>query len=164
LNEREQLESVHQAVILFGSNIEPVNNLRQAVIELRKLVKVVQCSATWETQAAGDDGPNFLNLAASIETELDAGELKNNVLTRIEAQLGRQRSLNKNAPRTIDLDIIIFDGALIDPHIWERVYLALTVSELFPGLRHAQTGKSLREVAEELSQENFALKRDDLEM
>ncbi len=59
------------------------------------------------------DQPNFLNAAVLIETDLTAAELKEQVLQVIERELGRVRTADKNAPRTIDLDIALFGDQVL---------------------------------------------------
>lgn len=116
----------------MGSNINPANNLVQAVRLLRRYVWVVRSSRVWETRAVGSGGPDFLNACIHIETDLDAVSLEMRVLKPIEDRLGRVRTQDKNAPRTIDLDILIFDGETLDPKIWTQAYVALPLAELIP--------------------------------
>jgi 7,8-dihydro-6-hydroxymethylpterin-pyrophosphokinase len=78
----------------------------------------------------------------------------------LEKKLGRVRSANKNAPRTFDVDIILFDGLLLDPNLWRYAHRAVPVAEILPDYRSGQ-GKLLKEVARELSSMNpIRLKRD----
>ncbi len=63
------------AHLLFGSNIHPVDNLRRAVAELCACCRLKQTSTVWETVAIGAaQAPNFLNLAAWMETDLGAAQ------------------------------------------------------------------------------------------
>jgi 7,8-dihydro-6-hydroxymethylpterin-pyrophosphokinase len=67
---------------------------------------------------------------------------------------------NKNAPRTFDVDIILFDGLLLDQNLWSYVHRAVPVAEILPDYRSDQ-GKLLKEVARELTETNpIRLKRD----
>ncbi len=86
----------------------------------------------------GTTGPDFLNLALLVTTSLEAGELKEKVLRPLEAQLGRLRSADKNAPRPIDLDIIIFDDLLLDPNLLLYAHRAVPVAEILPDYRSSQ--------------------------
>ena len=101
----------------------------------------------------GSSGPDFLNLAALITTSLKASELKAQVFRPLEKQLGRVRSANKNAPRTFDIDIILFDGQLLDPNLWVYAHRAVPVAEILPDYQSDQ-GKLLKEVAYELAEMN----------
>ncbi len=108
-------------------------------------------SSTWESPAAGSDGPNFLNAATWIETPLSLPELKQQILRPIEAQLGRVRTADKNAPRTIDIDILIFEEKLVEPAVWDHAFLAAPVAELLPDFIHPQSGEPIQKAAERLA-------------
>jgi 2-amino-4-hydroxy-6-hydroxymethyldihydropteridine diphosphokinase len=141
---------MHKAIIAIGSNIDPVENMQRAIESLHKLTTVQSISTIWETKAEGSPGPDFLNAAVSIVTDLEAAELKIKVLGPIEQKLGRERTSDKNAPRTIDLDLIIFDGIVCDASLWTRLYIALPVSELTPEITDPESNRSLKEIAREL--------------
>lgn len=137
----------HTAYLLLGSNINPVENLKKAVGLLRMRTRVLAISTCWETEAiAGqssqDKWPNFYNLGMGVVTPLGADTLKMQVLRPIETALGRVRGADKYAPRTIDLDIVIFDGQVVDTDLWRRLYLALIFAELLPDLRNPETGET----------------------
>lgn len=150
----------HQACLLLGSNILPEKNLTLGLNLLRNVVTISKLSSVWEAPSVGSSGPDFLNLAALITTSLKASELKAQVLRPLEKQLGRVRSANKNAPRTFDIDIILFDGQLLDPNLWVYAHRAVSVAEILPDYRSDQ-GKLLKEVARELAEMNpVRLKRD----
>jgi 2-amino-4-hydroxy-6-hydroxymethyldihydropteridine diphosphokinase len=74
----------------------------------------------------------FLNGALLIETELDAAALKIR-LREIETALGRVRAENKYGPRTIDLDILVWNGEVVDDDVYEREFLKSSIVELLPG-------------------------------
>ena len=107
------MKALNRVFVALGSNIEPERNLREAVRLLASRCRLLAVSAVYQTQPVGKtDQPDFLNAAALIETELGAAELKTRVLQDIERALGRVRSADKNAPRTIDLDITLFNDTL----------------------------------------------------
>jgi 7,8-dihydro-6-hydroxymethylpterin-pyrophosphokinase len=87
---------------------------------------------------------------------------KQEILGPIEAKLGRVRTADKYAPRTIDLDITIFDGQVLDADLWKRVYLALIFAELAPDLHNPQTRETLHETASRLAKQQHALQRLDI--
>ncbi|MBE0698215.1 MAG: 2-amino-4-hydroxy-6-hydroxymethyldihydropteridine diphosphokinase [Anaerolineaceae bacterium] len=150
MNDSTRPEESHLAYLSIGSNIHPQQNVARAVELLREHSPGLQLSAAYETTAVDSPGPNFINLAVCLPTSLDAAQLKQQVLAPIENQLGRMRTADKNAPRTIDLDIIIFDGEVVDGELWKRFYLAAPLAEILPGLKNPQTGESLRETAQRL--------------
>jgi 2-amino-4-hydroxy-6-hydroxymethyldihydropteridine diphosphokinase len=155
--------SLHQVCLLLGSNIQPEKNIVLGVDLLREHVRVGRVSWVWETPPAESEGPNFLNLALLATTSLDAEELKTQVLRPLEARLGRVRSADKNAPRPIDYDIILYDGELLDPHLWDFAYRAVPVAELLPGYRSEQ-GELLRDAAERLAGGTNIRLREDVEV
>ncbi len=141
--------SEHQVCLLLGSNISPEAYLPQAVLLLQKEMTVLQASQVWETPSIGSGGPNFLNAALTALTPLEVEALKETLLRPLEASLGRVRSADKNAPRTIDLDIILFDGQLIDPTLWQYAHRAVPVAQLIPDFC-CQTGEALKDAAARL--------------
>lgn len=147
---------MHTATILLGSNINPERNINKAIHRLMQECKLQKSSQIWETEAIGSDGPDFLNTAIAIETALLENELKYKVLRKIEKELGRVRLENKNAPRTIDLDIIIFDDQVVDQDLWQCSFIASPISDLFPDLQQPGNKKSLLQVAKKLQSSAFA--------
>ena len=143
-------EPDHQAYLCLGSNISPVENLLKAIDLLCQRAQLQALSTCWESAAVGSDGPNFFNIGALVVTPLDAANLKEQVLAPIENQLGRVRSADKYAPRTMDIDIVIFDGQVLDAEIWQRVYLALIFAEMTPGLMNPDSGETLARIAQRL--------------
>ena len=146
-----QHPKLHRACLCLGSNIEPEANIQQAVALLKEMTNVEGLSNCYETSAVGSDGPNFLNMAACLLTTMDSAAIKGNIIQPIEQRLGRVRQPDKNAPRTIDLDLIVYDYEVLDPTLWQRVHLALPFSELVPDLVEPESGKTLKEVAERLA-------------
>lgn len=140
----------HVVYIGLGSNIEPENNLPRAVAALSQHVSVYCISTIWQAPALGTQGPDFLNAVIKVETGYSAEDLKNRVLRPIEASLGRERGADKNTPRTIDLDILIFDGLIDDPHIWDYAHLAVPLADCHPELVNPVTGQTISQVASEL--------------
>ena len=124
----------HEVVIGLGSNIDPEANLEQAVLELKSRFKVSKRSQWTRTKPIGiQDQPDFYNGALLMETELEQQSLKME-LKRIEDILGRDRSLPKFGPRTIDLDILIWNKKVVDEDYYERDFLRKGVEEIIPDL------------------------------
>jgi len=144
-------EEMHQACLLLGSNIEPERNIPRAVDLLNERLTILQVSSVWESASAECCYPDYLNLAALVATHLPASELKEKVLRPLEEQMGRVRTEDKNAARPIDLDIILFDGALLDPTLFEYAFRAVPVAEIFPEYPSAQ-GEALKDIARRLAE------------
>lgn len=141
--------ATHTAYIGLGSNIEPEKNLPEAIRKLSERTDVVAISSAWRAAAVGKPAPDFLNAAAKIHTDLPADELQKNVLRKIEAELGRVRGPDKFAPRTIDLDILVFDDTQIDEDLWRFAHLTVPLAEIYPEYTNP-AGESLKEVAKRL--------------
>jgi 2-amino-4-hydroxy-6-hydroxymethyldihydropteridine diphosphokinase len=115
------------------------------------MVTVQSVSSAWETPPVGTNGPAFINAAVIITTDLTADSLKQQVLRSIETKLGRVRTKDRFAPRPIDLDIVIFNGELLDLELWEQAHLALPTAELLPDYSNPITGETLSQAAERLT-------------
>ena len=146
----------HSVYLILGSNIEPEKNTLQAIRFLYRVCNLVKVSSTWETVAVGSDGPNFLNTALWIETPLNAEEIKTTIIADLEKQLGRIRTTDKNAPRTIDLDIVIYDQTLLEPALWKKAFIAIPMAELIPEYPHPDGKGSLKEFIHQFEGQNLA--------
>jgi 2-amino-4-hydroxy-6-hydroxymethyldihydropteridine diphosphokinase len=153
---------LHQVYLGLGSNIAPIQNLVRGVTFLRQYVIVKRFSSVWETAPIPAIGPNYLNAAVLIQTTLSASLLKSIILHRIEAQLGRVRTSNKNSPRTVDLDILIYDNQLIDTKVWTHAFVAVPLAELIPSYINPTTGESLSQAANHLAKLTMVRRRPDL--
>jgi len=140
----------HSAYLSLGSNIQPHINIPKALKMLSEQLTLLEVSSAWHTKAVGTSGPDFVNLAAHVLTYFDLKDLKRNVLYKIETDLGRVRTLDKFAPRPIDLDITLFDGNLLDANLCNLDYLILPLSELLPLFVYPPCGKTLRNLAGEI--------------
>jgi 2-amino-4-hydroxy-6-hydroxymethyldihydropteridine diphosphokinase len=134
-------------LVSLGSNLQPVDNLRRAVEILKMRCRVLQVASVWETPAVGTTGPNFFNSAVSLLSEYDPITLKYRCLRMIETELGRVRTNDKYAPRTIDLDPVVIDTTVLDERLWSYAYLALPIADLAPDLLHPQTKERLADIA-----------------
>lgn len=147
--------------LLLGSNIEAESNLPRAVNLLQEQLTVLQTSSVWESRAIGSDGPNFLNAALLALSPLDAEGLKENLIRPLEARMGRVRTEDKNAPRTIDIDLILFDGEVLDSQLWQFAHLAVPVSELLPDFSSG-SGESLKDMVPTLFSAGAIWIREDI--
>lgn len=102
-----------RASLSLGSNIAPEQHLRAAVAALRARFGDLLVSPVYRFAAVGYDGPDFLNAAAVIDTELSP-EALNDWLHALEDQHGRDRSGPRYADRTLDIDIVLYDDLVID--------------------------------------------------
>jgi 2-amino-4-hydroxy-6-hydroxymethyldihydropteridine diphosphokinase len=145
------------AYVAVGSNIDPRANVVRAVEALAREVALDAVSTFWRTDSIGPDGrpdgqADFVNGVVRVLARCDARTLKYGILRPIEARLGRaERALAaRYAPRTIDLDLVIFGQAAIDepglripsPDV-ERPFVAACLLELAPELVLAGSGQAL---------------------
>ena len=91
----------------LGSNVEPEQNLRAALRELRARFGDLTISPLYRFPAVGFDGPDFLNLAVRLDTDLGAAVL-NDWLHALEDRHGRRRDVPRFSSRTLDVDIVLF--------------------------------------------------------
>ncbi len=122
----------NSAIIALGSNINPKENFEKGLCELRRLGCIVQRTDFIKTSPLKfKDQADFLNGAILLQTKKNLSELELE-LKQIEAIAGRVRSDNKNAAREIDLDVITYNGFLIDNNIKELPFLIDFVKYLQP--------------------------------
>jgi 2-amino-4-hydroxy-6-hydroxymethyldihydropteridine diphosphokinase len=152
---------IHQACLLIGSNIEPEQNIPRAVDLLQEKLTVLKISSVWESASVDCCYPDYLNLAVLVSSPWDAPQLKRQILRPLESQMGRVRTADKNAPRPIDIDIILCEGILLDPTLWQYAHRAVPVAELFPDY-HSKDGDSLKDVAARLAQSTPVRLRNDI--
>jgi GTP cyclohydrolase IA len=151
-------------VIVAGSNLDKERCLPEAIRQLRRNSDVVvrAVSACYESPSLGGptDAPDFFNAAILATTMLDPEQLRS-TLRDIEHSLGRIRTSDPNAPRTIDLDIVYFgdlvkdfgDWSVPDPGADQQAHIAVPVADVAPRWIHPVTGMSTGEIADRVLEE-----------
>ncbi len=143
------MSNSHQAYLCLGSNIQPETHLRRALSSLKERGQVPAVSSAWETHAVGAPGsPNFLNACALLLTPYSPDEILENVIRPIETSLGRIRSEDKNTPRPIDIDLVLFDDQPLRLEYWQEAFMLVPLAELIPQFIQPLTGQSLAVEAE----------------
>jgi 2-amino-4-hydroxy-6-hydroxymethyldihydropteridine diphosphokinase len=135
-----------EAVIALGSNMgNKIENLNAAVRAVAKLpdVKIIKASSVYETEPVGcdEDDDFYLNAAILVDANVSPSMLLGECLG-IEAAMGRIRT-KRNAPRIIDLDLILYDGfktesfelTLPHPRMLERAFVMAPLLDLYPSGR-----------------------------
>ena len=156
------MTELHHVYLSIGSNIEPEINLPKSIQLLREYGQVKEISSIWESEAVGSDGPNFLNLCVLFLTELQPADLKEQIIRPIESKLGRVRYADKNAPRTIDLDIVLFDNQPLNVEFWEYAFVVVPLAELLPDYQHPVRHEKLSRVSEQLQGQVWIVPRINL--
>ncbi|HEV2606570.1 MAG TPA: 2-amino-4-hydroxy-6-hydroxymethyldihydropteridine diphosphokinase [Xanthomonadaceae bacterium] len=131
---------MNAAYLSLGSNLDPERHLRAAAAALRERFGDVVFSSVLRTPAIGFDGPDFLNAAAIVRTDLDPHAL-DAWLHVLEASQGRDRSAPRFSSRTLDIDIVFYDDLVIAPT--QRSHLQLPR----PELQHAFMLQPLAQIA-----------------
>jgi 2-amino-4-hydroxy-6-hydroxymethyldihydropteridine diphosphokinase len=117
-------------IIGIGSNIDSDSNISKMLEILQTKVEVLKVSSFIVTKPIGiTNQPDYTNGAVKIKTDLTQNELQG-LLKQIEDEMGRDRSAPKFGPRNIDLDIVVWNGEIVDEDYYTRDFLQKSVQEL----------------------------------
>ena len=145
----------HLAYLSLGSNIHPEHHLVKAVELLNNHGVIEKISSCWESESVGAQGPNYLNACLLLVTPLLPLELKEQILLPIEKELGRRRTANKFAPRTIDIDTVLFDDKSCDDKYWEQPFVVVPLAEIYPEFQNPLTSEKISETATRLRRKSW---------
>jgi 2-amino-4-hydroxy-6-hydroxymethyldihydropteridine diphosphokinase len=121
---------VNHVIIGIGSNIDPEKNIVRALDLLAQENRLVSTAKRRITAPIGfPKQPDFINTAALFETAFGKDAFTSR-LKKIEDALGRVRTENKYGPRTIDLDIVVWNGRIVDDDYFSRDFLKKAIDEL----------------------------------
>ena len=149
-----------KAAVAIGSNLGDSVRICREVLDLLRnhpAIGKVKASSLYRTSPVGSDaGGWFINGAAVLETALEPLGLLD-LLLDIEQRFGRVRTI-KWGPRTLDLDILFYEGDQIDlprlkaPHplMSERLFVLMPLAEIEPDWIHPGTGLSVRQALDRL--------------
>jgi 2-amino-4-hydroxy-6-hydroxymethyldihydropteridine diphosphokinase len=137
----------------LGSNQEPHRYLHAALRELRARFGKLDVSPAYRSAAVGFDGPDFINLAVGLDTDLAPIAL-NEWLHALEDRHGRLRNAPRYADRTLDVDIVLYDdlvtqgpGHLDIPRKELRhAFVLKPMADIAPQLRHPVSGHTMAEL------------------
>ena len=136
----------------LGSNIDPEKNLRLGIGELGARFGILELSNVYRSAAVGFDGDDFLNLVASLESDAMPAQL-HAMLMEIHGLAGRTRNKSRYSPRTLDIDLLLYDDLVLDEppirvprsDILKYSFVLGPLAEIAPQLRHPVTGKLITE-------------------
>jgi 2-amino-4-hydroxy-6-hydroxymethyldihydropteridine diphosphokinase len=138
----------------LGSNVgDRATQLLSALARLETTGRIVAVSSFYETEPMEfTQQPWFLNCAVALETSQTPQQLMASIL-HIEQEMGRQR-LQKKGPRTIDIDILLFDNAVVNssdltvphPALHQRRFVLEPLAEIAPEVSHPALKKTVREL------------------
>ncbi len=163
------MNATHTAYIGIGANLEPARNVSAGLRRLAGSVRIEALSMFYETEPIGrPDQPKYYNGVCRAATGLEPRRLLNDVLHPIETAMGRVRTADRYAARPLDLDLLLWDDAVLDeadlrlphPEILARPFVALPLLEIDPHLRLPGHKRPLAEEAGSLSRDEMRLLPD----
>ncbi len=149
----------HLIHVGVGSNIEREHNIRCGVNALRECFKNVEMSTVYESAAVGFDGDPFYNLVVRFETALGIETLAV-TLRQIEDRHHRDRTLSSFGPRTLDIDLLLYDDVVLQQgklqlprdEIEKNAFVLRPLAELSGELIHPVNEKSLSAMWQQFDQ------------
>jgi 2-amino-4-hydroxy-6-hydroxymethyldihydropteridine diphosphokinase len=141
------------ALLSLGSNLDPQAHLQRAARELSERFPGARFSPVYRTPAVGFDGPDFLNAAAAIDSDLDVYAL-NDWLHALEDAHGRRREQPRFSSRPLDIDIVYFDARVLRgpgnlelprPEL-QHAFVLKPLADLCPEFVDPVRGRSLEEL------------------
>jgi 2-amino-4-hydroxy-6-hydroxymethyldihydropteridine diphosphokinase len=161
---------VTQVLVAAGSNVEPLANLRRALDALAGHYPSLRHSTAYRNRAVGFEGEDFINLVVGFDTDADVRAVIGH-LHEAETSCGRARNAPKWAPRSMDLDILMFGDRVCDepglvlprPDLVRRAYMLGPAAEIAPDTVHPTLGITLAELWRSFSQDGHPMVAVDLE-
>lgn len=137
----------------LGSNVEPLRHLAAAIDELRARFGPLAVSPAYRTRSVGFDGPDFVNLAVGLDTDLPPQEL-NDWLHALEDRHGRRRDVPRFSDRTLDVDIVFYDRLVTEGpgHLQvprdelKHAFVLKPIADIAPDFTHPVSGRSMAEL------------------
>ena len=151
----------------LGSNIEPEENLKLGIAELRRRYGEVDVSAVYRSAAVGFEGEDFLNLVGRFESESEPVEICQ-AISAIHKLVGRDRRGGKWESRPLDIDLLLYnDRVMEEPRVprgdvLEYSFVLRPLAELAPDLRHPETGRTMLEHWQEFDASRHPLEAVDV--
>jgi 2-amino-4-hydroxy-6-hydroxymethyldihydropteridine diphosphokinase len=136
---------MNDVYIGLGSNLnDPAQQLHQAITALKEIphTEFIIASSFYQTKPVGfSEQPDFINAVAKLTTSLSPQILLTH-LQQIEKNQGRIRTQQRNGPRTLDLDILLFGDITLNeesltlphPRMFEREFVLIPLREIYPGI------------------------------
>jgi 2-amino-4-hydroxy-6-hydroxymethyldihydropteridine diphosphokinase len=143
--------------VAVGGNVEPLRYVDRALSLLERAFGAIDISPAYRNAAVGFAGEDFVNLVVRLAAH-EPVERVRAALQAIESACDRPRDAPKWAPRTMDLDILLYGDAvrsepgltLPRPDLVRRPYMLKPMADLAPMLVHPTAGKTMRQLWEAL--------------
>lgn len=149
----------------IGSNIEPEENLRFAIRELRRRFGELGLSPVYESRPLGFDGEDFFNMVVRLQTELTPADVIDQ-LEEIHAIAGRVRDSSRYISRVLDIDLLLYDGLVVNEgrlriprsDVLDYSFVLRPLAELAPEFVHPVTGRRIADHWQEFDRASHPLK------
>jgi 2-amino-4-hydroxy-6-hydroxymethyldihydropteridine diphosphokinase len=152
--------------VAAGSNVEPERHLALAVAELGREFPGARASPWYRNRAVGFEGADFINLVVGFTTALPVHAVLER-LHAIEARCGRERGAPRWAPRTMDLDVLLYGELVCDepglklprPDLLRRAYMLGPLAALAPAVMHPTARLTIGELWQRFDRSAHPLER-----
>ena len=128
--------------ISLGSNIDRETHVKQGLSALKQAFGALTLSSLFESKAVGFTGKNFYNMVIAIETKKSIKQVAN-ILRDIEFAHGRDLNAKKFSPRSLDLDLLLYDNLIIEQpaqlprnEITTNAFVLWPLSQVAPDVKH----------------------------
>lgn len=139
--------------VAAGSNVDPARHLRQALMALAQIYAPLRMSPAYRNKAVGFEGDDFINLVVVFTTQDPVARVRQH-LQQVETLCGRPPDAPKWAPRTMDLDVLLYgqfvgneSGLVLPrPDLIRRPYMLKPMADIAPDVEHPLLHKTMREL------------------
>ena len=152
--------------VAAGSNVEPERNLALASREISRVFPGTRFSSWYRNPAVGFEGDDFINFVVGFPTELEVHEVVRR-LQEIETLCGRPPGAPRWAPRSMDLDMLLYGALVLDepklklprPALLERPFMLGPLAEIAPGVEHPTAGETIGALWAKFDQKSHLMTR-----
>ncbi|MEO7807447.1 MAG: 2-amino-4-hydroxy-6-hydroxymethyldihydropteridine diphosphokinase [Steroidobacteraceae bacterium] len=149
-----------------GSNIAAEENILRAAAELRTAFPGARFSACYANAAVGFSGDEFINFVVELPTPRSLADVIHE-LRRIETLCGRPRNAPRWAPRSMDLDVLLYDDLVLTnadvklprPDLLTRPYMLGPMAQIAPQVLHPTVKRSIGELWEDFDRASHPMRR-----
>src|SRR5579871_3598680 len=155
-----------QVYVAIGSNVDPLGNISKAANELQRIFPSARFSSWYRNAAVGFEGDDFVNGVVGFTTDLPLRAVIEK-LHAVEALCGRPRNAPRWAPRSMDLDVLLYDNIVCSeptmtlprPDLLKRPYMLGPMAEIAPEVVHPTAGLTIGELWERFDREAHTMTR-----